>query len=125
MGGGGRGRTRKRRREIGGTSGSPSSGNNQKEEWKKKAFCKKIFIRTMATGKGWIKQTLEFLLNGIPAALKRVIIIMESCREARRGGANITMLSERNRTRNPCNYEISAMHIAEEEEKQPQIKRVW
>ena len=45
---------------------------------KKKAFCKKIFIRTMATGKGWIKQTLEFLLNGIPAALKRVIIIMES-----------------------------------------------
>lgn len=92
---------------------------------KKKAFCKKIFIRTMATGKGWIKQTLEFLLNGIPAALKRVIIITESCKEARRGGANITMLSERNRTRNPCNYEISAMHIAEEEEKQPRIKRVW
>ena len=50
----------------------------RKENGKKKAFCKKIFIRTMATGKGWIKQTLEFLLNGIPAALKRVIIIMES-----------------------------------------------
>lgn len=98
---------------------------SERRTTKKKAFCKKIFIRTMATGKGWIKQTLEFLLNGTPAALKRVIIITESCREARRGGANITMLSERNRTRNPCNYEISAMHIAEEEEKQPQIKRVW
>lgn len=81
MGGGGRGRTRKRRRVIVGTSGSPFSGNNQKGERKKKAFCKKIFIRTMATGKGWIKQTLEFLLNGIPAALKRVIIIMEAAEE--------------------------------------------
>ena len=35
----------------------------------------------MATGKGWIKQTLEFLLSGIPAALKRVIIILEAAEE--------------------------------------------
>ena len=81
MGGGGRGRTRKRRRVIGGTSGSPFSGNNQKGERKKERLSAKTFIRTMATGKGRIKQTLEFLLSGIPAALKRVIIILEAAED--------------------------------------------
>lgn len=66
----------------------------RKKEGKKEAFCKEeshqdvIYngpLLTIATGKGWIKQTPEFLLFGTVAALKRIISMKEAA-ESGRGG---------------------------------------
>lgn len=70
VGGGGRGRTRREGERLEALLGSPSSGNNQKRRMGKKAFCKKIFIRTMATGRAGLSKLWNFYSMGNTSGIK-------------------------------------------------------
>lgn len=100
-------RTRKRKRVIRGTSGNPSSGNNQKREReKKRGFLHKdkdshqniIYNGPLLTmqqertglGKLWNFYSMESL-----RALTRIIIIREAAEQHGEEGANIITSNEK------------------------------